>query len=226
MTNKEQQDWVYCKDCKKRILLINWDYHLQGESHLRYTKIDNEKSNCVICGKSILNRNMKKHLSKHPLNYTNFKPKSFEKITNIIKHNPNIQIQEQFGSREKLTTIVVRFSKLEYYFINHYKESLKEFSKIIKEIIPVKISLSTRALFTKGEEDVKYNIQSHPFNVLTVNNIEEVLENCFNFVNNQIQERYFNGSGLSLKKILFMDCNIYRTKPIKGIVYFLLKLRQ
>jgi hypothetical protein len=100
--------------------------------------------------------------------------------------------------------------------MNHYNESLKEFHKIRKEILPVKISLSTRVLFIKRDEEVKYNIQSHPFNILTENKIEEVLNTSFDFVNNQIQERYFRGSGVSLKKILFMDCNIYRTKPIKG----------
>jgi hypothetical protein len=47
----------------------------------------------------------------------------------------------------------------------------------------------------------------------------KILINCFEFVNNQIEERYFNGSGLSQKIVLFMDCNIYRTKSIKGSGY-------
>jgi hypothetical protein len=56
---------------------------------------------------------MTKHLSKHPLNS---KPltESFEKISNIIRYNPNMQIQEQFGSNEKLTTIVIRYNNQEY----------------------------------------------------------------------------------------------------------------
>jgi hypothetical protein len=95
-------------------------------------------------------------------------------------------------------------------------KELTEFHKIIKEILPVKISLSTKVLFTKNQEEVKYNIQCHPLNILVDNKIDKVLGTCFDFANNQIQERYFHGSGLSLKKILFMECNIYRTKPIKG----------
>jgi hypothetical protein len=146
--------------------------------------------------------------SNHPFNS---KPlnESFEKILNIIMDNPNIQIQEQFGNNEKLLTIVLRYNNSEYSSIKHYEESLKEFHKIIKEILPVKISLSTRALFIKGDDEAKYNIQSHPFNILVENKIDKVLINCFDFVSNQIEERYFHGSGLSLKKILFMDCNIY-----------------
>jgi lysyl-tRNA synthetase class II len=113
----------YCKDCRKRISIINWNYHIQGESHLKNVKPEglenNEKDNCKVCGRIILKRNMSKHLSNHREIQTKFDSeisgylnsktltKSFEKISNIIRDNPNMQIQEQFGSNEKLTTIVV-----------------------------------------------------------------------------------------------------------------------
>jgi hypothetical protein len=49
----------------------------------------------------------------------------------------------------------------------------------------------------------------------------EMLEILYNFIQEQIQERYFNGSGLSVKKMLFLDIHLYKskTKFIKGSTY-------
>jgi hypothetical protein len=70
-----------------------------------------------------------------------------------------------------------------------------------------------------NHEELTHSIQSHPINILVEHKIDEVLDSCFNFVDTQIQERYFQGSGLSLKKLLFMDLNIYRTKNKRGGTY-------
>jgi hypothetical protein len=143
--------------------------------------------------------------------------KSFEKIENMVKSNSNPegstkskqQISKQFGKGENIVTIVIRFTNPNISSLTEYRESLMEplksnevlFHKIIKEVLPVKISLSTKFLFYTNNEEVKHNIQSHPLNILTEYKIDEVLDTCFNFMDTQIQERYFQGSGLSLKKL-------------------------
>jgi hypothetical protein len=46
----------------------------------------------------------------------------------------------------------------------------------------------------------------------------EMLEKFHAFIQAQFLERYFNGSGLSLRKTLFLDIHLYRTKFAKGSV--------
>jgi hypothetical protein len=225
---------VYCKVCTRSILVKNIGAHLLGDSHLANVKKDKEKdkdkTRCKICKRPILNRNMDKHILSHQndnkpnkiIQFTShYKSlnKPFEKIEDMIKNKSNLNIKKEFGSKDKITTILIRFENPEFSTVTEYRESLLEFHKIIKEVLPVKISLSAKALFTKEQIDLTHSIQSHPINILVEHKIDEVLNLCFNFVDIQIQERYFQGSGLSLKKLLFMDLNIYRTKNKRGGTY-------
>ena len=45
---------------------------------------------------------------------------------------------------------------------------------------------------------------------------EDALDECLNYMKTQIGEHYFNGSGLTLDKIQYMDLWAAKTKELKG----------
>ena len=134
-----------------------------------------------------------------------------------IKSIDGIKIQKQFGDDDKLVTLNIRIEKGSS--VDHYRNNLKTFHEVLEKITRShKVSLSCKAKFTKktDESEKIHSIQSHTNVVLSHNQISDVLNKCFSFLVDQIEERYFEGSGLSLDRILHMDLHIYMTKVKKG----------
>jgi hypothetical protein len=66
-----------------------------------------------------------------------------DKIKKIAEDNPHLQLQEQFGTNDKLITLTIRYSNSRYSSPTDYLTALPVFHRILKEAIPVKVSLST-----------------------------------------------------------------------------------
>jgi Zn finger protein HypA/HybF involved in hydrogenase expression len=54
----EAKIYMYCKDCRRKLLSINWQNHLAVDSHLRNVNKNKEKVQCPICKRSILKLNI------------------------------------------------------------------------------------------------------------------------------------------------------------------------
>ena len=137
-----------------------------------------------------------------------------------IKDIRDIKIQKQFGDKENIISLNVRIEKGET--VEEYKDNLRIFEEVLKKVSRMhKISLSCKAKFIKyANGDEKYhNLQSNTHTILTPNQNKTVLNTCFSSLEKQIEERYFEGSGLSLASILNMDLHIYMIKPKRGRCY-------
>ena len=98
--------------------------------------------------------------------------------------------------------------------VKYYRENFLKLLKNEKNI-NYKISLSAQVSFFKNNEKVTHAIQT-PYKTVLITKEEEALDECLNYIKTQIDERYFNGSGLTLEKIQYMDLWAAKTKEIKG----------
>ena len=137
-----------------------------------------------------------------------------------IKAIDGIKIQKQFGDNDRIVTLNIRIDNGST--VEDYRNNLSTFHQVLKEITRShKISLSCRAKFKKQNDNSEkiHNIQSHMNVLLSHNQITDVLNKCFSDLVKHIEERYFEGSGLTLAKIMHMDLHIYMTKVKKGSCY-------
>jgi hypothetical protein len=51
-------DKLYCNDCRRKIISVNWQSHLSGDSHLGNANKNKEKVQSAICKRSILRLNI------------------------------------------------------------------------------------------------------------------------------------------------------------------------
>jgi hypothetical protein len=68
-------------------------------------------------------------------------------------------------------------------------------------------------------DKIVHGINSHPFTLLMENKINPLLNKCLRFINTQIEERYFDKSGLSLDKVLYLTLNIFKVKDYRGSLF-------
>jgi hypothetical protein len=144
-------DKLYCKDCRRKILSVNWQIHLSGDSQLGNANKNKENIQCAICKSCILKLNINKHYPTYnpvrPVNKTGIGKTTVAKIKKMIEDNPHLQLQEQFDANYKLITLTIRYSNSSYSSPTDYLTALNYFHRILKEAIPVKVSPSTRVVF-------------------------------------------------------------------------------
>ena len=214
--NQELENQVYCSICRKKLKQENYERHLQTKYHKENEERskNKEKVQCELCKRKILKVNIEEHKKNHslvPSKTLNF----LDNIENIVKENKFLEVQKRFlgNNGEKLTSLIVRYKN------NNFESALQEFEKILKNNLPLKLSLSTKCRFISPNKTVTHFIQSHPFTLLLNSKIENCLKKCFNFIKLQIEERYFHGSGLSLDRMFYLDLNIYVVKENRGSLY-------
>ncbi|MCG8431126.1 MAG: hypothetical protein MJA29_08125, partial [Candidatus Omnitrophica bacterium] len=136
-------------------------------------------------------------------------------ILTEIKKIEGVEILDNFSN----VTLKIRIDK-EATNTAEYKDKLiKVLSKITE--FHHKISVSLKAQFHKDRVDdedneVIHGIQAKMAPINSQMQAKEMVVKQLNYIKTEIEERYFQGSGLSLDKILFCELWICCYKPTKG----------
>ncbi|WP_375703128.1 hypothetical protein, partial [Bartonella sp. CL34QHWL] len=123
-----------------------------------------------------------------------------------------VEIVKQFGN--PVVTIRVNIDR-EAKQVFEYREKLEEVLFQLSDYHH-KISISVFAQFDRQGESVTHPIQSPMESIISRNQAIYAITNQLNYIKTQIEERYFQGSGLTLNKIESCDMTICSYKRCKG----------
>ena len=227
-------EFTFCEVCQREMLTKNFKPHLETTRHKQLAEGLNYDKRCDLCAKDIKARNWEKHINTEthkkrerllmlravqpaPPPEEKGRRKQKEKLEEMdpevceqIKSIEGVEIIDNF----KNVTLYITMMK-EAKDINEYKEKLDEVLSKITDFHH-KISISAKVEFYKGEEVVTHGIQMPMTAITSHQQMKEVLAWQLKNIDIHIGERYFQGSGLSLHKILSCDLWLCRYKKTKG----------
>ena len=190
---------MYCNACAKNIKKNNWDKHVLTKSHFSQMERVNRKLQPT-----------KQPQPKDEQQKVEFSESTLEEMGKI----QGVNILNKFSPAKNALTLHLRINE-EVKTIYQYKDKLEEvLSKI--ENKHHKISLSVNVEFQKDSEKIIHGIQTPMKSINSNSQIQEILDSQLNYIKTQIEERYFQGSGLSFNRSLFCDIYIACYKRAKG----------
>lgn len=201
----EHKTYTYkCETCNKTFSEKKYyEQHLKTKSHNLKSGNPDWKKNVISRVKDTL-RNKKPYLQ------------IVRDYIDTLSDKNHIEIKEAFKSDIGPAVIEIRFHKgktLEDY--KGYLTIMENIMNIITDVEFPKIQINAKVQFIKSEERVEYNIGSYSRQIISKSHINEKINECYNDVKQKIEERYYEGSGLALDEIIFMDLNVYNTKSNK-----------
>jgi len=212
---KNKKEIYKCDICNQSFTEKRYyNQHLKTPGHIK--KLNNE----VIGTEYFDNNNDKKEKIIKRINdkFKNKKPymENVGDYINSLDNKKDIEIKEAFKSEIGPAAIEFRFHKgksLEDF--NVYLDIMKQIINIITDVEYPKISISAKVRFIKFENKLTYDIQSYSQLIISKQHIKNKLNICFEEIKKHVEERYYEGSGLTLDEIIFMTLHVYNTKHNK-----------
>ena len=213
LNNKKE---IYkCETCNQTFTEKRYySQHLKSQSHIK--NLNNE----VIGSNYFDDKSDKKEKILKRINdkLKNKKPymQNVRDYINTLDIKKDIEILEAFKSNIGPAVIEFRFHKgktVEQFKV--YLKIMEEIMNLITDVEYPRISISAKGRFIKSEDKTTYNFQSHFKQIIAKQHIKEILNELYNEIKVKVEERHYEGSGLTLAEIIYMNLNVYNTKNNK-----------